>query len=62
MAKLNTKIRYICQDYDGFIHASINSMPVIRHEQWFECDFYYVYNGKENINWSDTLIDLDKDD
>ena len=62
MAKLNTKIRYLCQDEDGGVHASISSKPIIRHEEWLECDFYHIYNGKENQNWRDTLIDLDVDD
>lgn len=62
MAKLNTKIRYLCQDKDGGVHASISSKPIIRHEEWFECDIYHIYDGKENPNWRNTLIDLETDD
>ena len=62
MAKLNIKIRYLCQDYNGAVHASINTRPIIKNDEWFECDIYYIYDGKENPNWRDTLIDLDVDD
>ena len=61
MAKLNTRIRYLCQDKVGAIHASISD-PVIRHNEWMYCDWYFFCDGKENPNWRDTLIDLDKDD
>ena len=46
---------------DGAIHASISD-PVIRHNEWMYCDWYFFCDGKENPNWRDTLIDLDKDD
>ena len=62
MAKLNTKIRYLCQESDGGVHASVNIKPTIKNDEWFECDIYYIYDGKENPNWRDTLIDLETDD
>ena len=68
MAKLNTKIRYLCQDYNGAVHASINTRPIIKNidtvdnAEWLECDFYSFDYGKVNPNWRNTLIDLDVDD
>lgn len=63
MAKLDLKIRYLCQDKNGSVHASLeNNKPYGRNDEWFDCDIYYVEDGKENPNWRDTLIDLDKHD
>lgn len=62
MAKINTKIRYLCQDLNGGVHASLSGKPKIIADQWFDCDMYYFEEGEENQNWRDTLIDLDVDD
>lgn len=59
MAKINTKIRYLCQDLNGGINASLKTKPKITHNEWFNCDIYYLEVGKENPSWRNTLIDLD---
>ena len=61
MGKIDTKIRYLCQDLDGAIHASIENKPYPK-DGWIYCDMYYIRSGKKNQNWRDTLIDLDVDD
>ena len=63
MAKINTKIRYLCQDLNGGIHASMESnKPIFKNNEWFNCDIYYIDDGARNIDCYDTLIDLDVDD
>ena len=63
MAKINTKIRYLCQDLEGGVHCGIHP-PLIDKEcdGWIDCSIYFIKIGKENTNWRDTLIDLDVDD
>lgn len=65
MCKINTKIRYLCQDLEGGIHCGFAAdIPKIDKEcdVWINCSIYFIEMGKRNKNWRDTLIDLDVDD
>ena len=63
MAKINTKIRYLCQDLEGGVHSSIDEPEIDKEcDGWINCSIYFIQRGKKNTNWRDTLIDLDVDD
>ena len=63
MAKINTKIRYLCQDLEGGVHCGIYEPKIDKEcDSWINCSIYFIQRGKENQNWRDTLIDLDVDD
>ena len=63
MAKFDIPVfRYVAQDANGKINFMTRN-PRIHGYEWLGDDNFVQYvAGKENLNWRDTLIDLNKDD
>lgn len=56
--------KYIAQDFGGKIHIfHFSPYTGSKHDEWFgHGDRYlFLFNGKENPEWKETLVDLSKD-
>ncbi len=61
MAKIKLpEFRYLCQDLEGYVWISVEK-PYINNNYWVAALLIYE-KGKHNLNWQNTLIDLETDD